>query len=153
MGLKVYKTNELPQVLQPDAMYMVSSGSSDVKIYITDKTATVARFISGSASVAAFSQYSLPITTGTGVIDLSTTQIYKVDLSAAGTKTISFTNPPAKAMTIIIEAVGNTGTISFPASVVNTTGIDTALGVVKTIFVLFWDTEKYYLVNVAKVDV
>lgn len=152
MGMKVFKMSALPGTLVADAMYMITTGTNDVKLYITNKTGTVARVLNATAGIAAFSQYSLPITTGTGAIDLSQTQIYKVDLTAAGQKTISFTNAPAKAMTIVIEAVGNVGTIVFPAGTVNVTGVSNSLGTVKTLFILFWDTEKYYIINVAKID-
>lgn len=152
MGMKVFKVSALPGTLVADAMYMVTSGADDVKLYITDNTGTVARVLNATAGIAAFSQYSLPITTGTGAIDLSQTQVYKVDLTAAGQKTISFTNAPAKAMTIVIEALGNTGTIIFPVGTVNVTGVSNTLGAVKTLFILFWDNEKYYIVNVAKID-
>jgi hypothetical protein len=118
-------------------------------LYLTNNTGTVARVLT---ALADFTSYSLPIGTGTGAIDLSVNQIYKVSLTAAGQKTISFTNAPTEAMTIVIEAVGNVGTIVFPAGVVNVTGVTNTLGSVKTLFVLFWDTEKYYIINVAKID-
>jgi hypothetical protein len=149
MGLKVFKVNALPETLVANAMYMIPNGATDVKLYLTNNTGTVARVLT---ALADFTSYSLPIGTGTGAIDLSVNQIYKVSLTAAGQKTISFTNAPTEAMTIVIEAVGNVGTIVFPAGVVNVTGVTNTLGSVKTLFVLFWDTEKYYIINVAKID-
>lgn len=152
MGLKVYKVDALPQTLIADSMYLVASGTADVKLYFTDKLGTVARILNATAGVAAFSHYSLPIATGTGEIDLSNTQIYKVDLTAAGQKTISFINPPSEAMTIVIEAIGNVGTIVFPVEVINVAGGISPLGAGKTLFVVFWDNDKYYIINIVKIN-
>lgn len=71
--------------------------------------------------------------------NLDQRQVFTVDNSTAGVKTMSFTNMPAgKAMTVVLVVTGNVGTVAIPG-ITFADGIDNTVGPNKTLFVLFWD--------------
>lgn len=71
--------------------------------------------------------------------NLNQEQVFTVDNTVAGVKTMAFSNMPAgKAMTVVLVVNGNVGTIAIPG-ITFATGVDNTVGTNKTIFVLFWD--------------
>lgn len=152
MAFSIKKLNALPGALLPDTMYLIKNGTSGFKIFVTNSAGTIAS--SNTPTAVDINRYDLPIAATTGVMDLSVNQVYKVDLTTAGARTMSFTNAPAntKAMVIVIETVGNLGTIILPGVVTAASGVETTPGAIRSVFTIFFDGTNYTLVSNSKVD-
>lgn len=151
MPLYVKKLNALPGTLDANTMYLIKASASSFKIYVTDSAGTVAAANTpGSIDIT---RYDLPTSTTTGAMNLATNQVFKVDLTTSGVRTVSFSNPPAntRSMVIVVETIGNTGSIVFPGSVIVATDVDTTPGATRSIFTIFFDGTNYTLVNNSKV--
>lgn len=82
--------------------------------------------------------------------NLNNQQVFTVDNSVAGVKTMSFTNMPAgKAMTVVLVVTGNVGTIAIPG-ITFAEGVENTVGPNKTIFVLFWDGSAFTVTSCVK---
>lgn len=80
------------------------------------------------------------VTTTTGAGDASSAQVFKIDNSAATTKTINITNLPAgRAMMIAIKIAGAVGTIAYTNTIAWDGGSVPAMGTTFTTLALFWD--------------
>lgn len=89
-------------------------------------------------------KYNLAHFATTGACDLSKYQSFLIDLSAAGAKTVTFTNAPAgRSMTIVFKIKGKVGTITWPAGITWNESTAPEFGTNNTIVVLFWDGTNY----------
>ncbi len=87
-----------------------------------------------------FNKYNLAIETSTGVLDLSSAQVFRIDNSATTAKTISFTNAPAdRAMTVVVRIIGSKGVITWPADITWNDNLPPVLGTTLTTVCLLWD--------------
>lgn len=151
MALKFAIVNAIPGSPAANTLYFVKDGATHYRGVLTDNAGALKEAYADPKSVT-FTHYSLPIATSTGALNLAQNNIFKIDTSTTGVRNVSFTNPPAEAMVIVIETVGNLGTISFPGTVTVAAGVDPTQGTIKSIFTLLWDTERYYLVSNAQVS-
>lgn len=89
-------------------------------------------------------KYDLKVNTTTGAADLSSAQVFKVDNTTAGTKTVTVSNAPVgRAMTIVIKIKGAVGTIAYGNTVLWDGGSQPALGTAFTLITLFWDGTEF----------
>lgn len=88
--------------------------------------------------------YDLSVAPLTGPGDLTSHQVFTLDNTTAGLKTVNLTDMPAnRAMTVVIVVKGNAGGLNMPVGTVFATGVTSALSTSETIFVLFWDGKAF----------
>lgn len=90
-----------------------------------------------AAGRGSFSRYDLASVAATATLDLSTSQVFRIDASSP--RTISFANAPGsdRAMTVVIHITGNSA-VTWPGSIVWDDS-PPQLGSNFTRVVLFWD--------------
>lgn len=87
-----------------------------------------------------FDRYDLGSLTTTGACDLSSANVFKIDNTVGGTKTITFAGAPAgRCMTVLIMITGVAGMLSWPGSVVWSEGTVPEPGTTLTNIVLIWN--------------
>lgn len=98
--------------------------------------------------------YSLAVSYGnTGALDLKVAQTKVIANNTNTAKNLVFTNPPsARSMTVVIEVVGNAGTIAFPPGARLAAGVDASLSAVRTFFVLFWNGTNWNVMSNTKMQ-
>lgn len=75
-----------------------------------------------------------------GAGNLDNAQVFRLDNTTTGGKSVNLTGMPAnRAMTVVLVVKGNAGALSMPAGTVYAVGITGAMSPTETIFVLFWD--------------
>ena len=83
-------------------------------------------------------RYDLLVTSTTGAMDVSVSQVFKVDGTA--NKTMSFTNLPAnRAMTIVIVFTGSGASLTWPGNLAWSNGTSVTLGTTRTVVTILWD--------------
>lgn len=99
----------------------------------------------GLADAVKFDRYDTKVMTTTGAMDLNVAQVYKIDNTTAGTKTVTIANAPAgRALNLIVKIAGKVGTVQWPAgSITWDASKAPELGAASTIVVLFWDGSEF----------
>lgn len=65
-----------------------------------------------------FNRYDLNAQTTTGVCDVSLSNVFLLNATTTGTKTVSFTNlPTGRATTVVVLVSGNTGNVVWPSNI------------------------------------
>lgn len=145
-GLIFKKVNTLPSTYTPNTVYMVKEGN-DTRIYVSSADGSKVHSTVSKATTVDFSRYDLPVAVTTGELDLSKNQVFQINLSTAGIRNITFANAPSRAMVVILETIGNVGSIQFPATLKNTEGSDQTIGASKSIITLFWDGSTMFFMS------
>lgn len=97
-------------------------------------------------------RYDLAIKDSTdGSGDLSEAQVFKVVNDTNTVKTISFTGAPAgRAMTVIVEVIGNAGAVNVDGAIAVAKDLDTSLATTQTVFVFFYNGQAFKLMSVTR---
>ncbi len=83
-------------------------------------------------------RYDLLVTSTTGAMDVSVSQVFKVDGTAS--KTMSFSNLPSnRAMTIVIVFTGSGATLSWPSGLLWSNATAPTLAATRTVVTVLWD--------------
>lgn len=143
MQMQIVKASALPAALGANTVYFIKDGAAGYKQYITDNAGTVTH----SLSAPDMNRYDLPMVTTTGAMNLSANQVFKVDLSTAGARNVSFTNPPAntRSMVIVLKTTGSVGSIVFPSNVTFGDEVDATPGTVSSVFTILYSDGAYLL--------
>lgn len=154
--MKIFKVNALPGSLEANALYFVKVDTNKFTQYFTDSTGAVSYTATVNPNDIKFNRYTLPFgTSTTGVMDLSSRQIYKIDASTAGaTIPMSFTNIPtsSESMVIVVEINGSTRQVTLPAGVKIADGVDNTLGVVASIMTFFFNGTNFTLMSNGRIN-
>lgn len=146
-GLIFKKVNVLPATYTPNTVYMVKEGD-DTRTYVSSSDGSKVYNTVAKATTVDFSRYDLPMAVTTGELDLSKNQVFQIDLTTAGVRNITFTNAPSQSMVVVLQTIGNVGSIQFPATIKITEGSDQTVGASKSIITLFWDgSTMFYMSN------
>uniref|UniRef100_A0AAU8GF05 Tail fiber protein n=1 Tax=Salmonella phage vB_SEnST11_KE23 TaxID=3161174 RepID=A0AAU8GF05_9CAUD len=83
-------------------------------------------------------RYDLLVTSTTGAMDVSASQVFTVDGTAS--KSMSFANlPVGRAMTIVIVFSGSGASLTWPSSLSWSNGVAPVLGATRTVVTVLWD--------------
>lgn len=97
-------------------------------------------------------RYDLKIAAPGLLLDMSDAQVMVVDNSTEDVKNVEITTPPeGRAMTCVLEIIGNAGTIVLPENFTFAEGVDTSLGNTKTMFILFWNGSSFTVATNIKI--
>lgn len=83
--------------------------------------------------------------------DLTEAQVFKVVNNTNTAKTINFTGAPeGRAMTVIVEVVGNAGAVNVGTGITIAKDLDTSLSATQTVFVFFYNGQAFKLMSVTR---
>lgn len=149
-GLIFKKVAVLPETFEANTIYMIKE-DEDFRLYVSSSDGSKVYPNVAKANTADFTRYDLPVAVTTGNLDLSQNQVFKIDLTTAGVRTINFVNPPDRAMVVVIETIGSVGTLQFPPSMKITEDSDQTVGESRSIITLFWDGSAMYFMSNGRV--
>lgn len=92
------------------------------------------------AELTKVDRYDLAAVAATSECDLATSQVFAIDNTVAGAKTLSFVNAPeGRALTAVVKITGNTGSVNWPGNIAWNQGTAPEMGATSTTVILFWD--------------
>ncbi len=107
---------------------------------ITDAPTTAGQqYVRSAGAWQRLNRYDLNYVTTSATLDTSLAQDFIVDLTASGTKTLTFTNLPTnRSMALVITFLGNTGTMVWTNTINWANGTAPSLGPNQTTVVIHW---------------
>lgn len=113
-------------------------GGSWVNVDVLEAPKDSGYYVRQNGAWKKLDRYDLLVTSTTGAMDVSVSQVFKVDGTAS--KTMSFTNLPTnRAMTIVIVFAGSGASLTWPSGLAWSNGTAPVLGTTRTVITILWD--------------